>query len=183
MAHSARKQRRLVIAVVAISGALCAPPIATAIAAENSSPLRKDAGKYYLPDAAGSRVVAVTKGGAAAAEITVQTVAVADNETGPKATVSRFGEVYAFSPNFIAIHRDQPTLLTFWNLQSDDEHDFMLVDANSQVLMHVKLPPLRKTPYLFTFHEEGLFNFYCTVHQPEMSGQILVLPPVPQKPQ
>jgi plastocyanin len=29
---------------------------------------------------------------------------------------------------------------------------------------------------VFTFHQSGLFNFYCTVHQPEMAGQILVLP-------
>ncbi len=39
--------------------------------------------------------------------------------------------------------------------------------------------PCRKVyedPYVFAFHAEGLFAFYCTMHQPEMSGQILVLP-------
>jgi plastocyanin len=30
---------------------------------------------------------------------------------------------------------------------------------------------------VFTFHREGLFNFTCAMHQPSMSGQILVLPP------
>jgi len=45
--------------------------------------------------------------------------------------------------------------------------------------MKVMLPPLRETKYVFTFHQEGLFNFYCTMHQPAMSGQILVLPPAP----
>jgi plastocyanin len=130
----------------------------------------------YLPDAAGSRVVTVTEGGAAAAGITVLTEAVAIKETGPRATVRRFGEVYAFSPAFVAVHRDEPTEITFWNLQPDDDHDFMLVGPDADVLMKVLLPALRKTTYVFTFHDEGLFTFYCTMHQPEMTGQILVLP-------
>ena len=53
----------------------------------------------------------------------------------------------------------------------------MLADATGHVLMHVNLPPVQETGYVFTFHREGLFTFYCTLHQPEMSGQILVLPP------
>ena len=130
----------------------------------------------YLPDATASRVVTVTEAGAADAGITVLTEAVAIKETGPRATVSRFGEVYAFSPAFVAVHRDEPTEISFWNLQPDDDHDFMLVGPDSNVLMKVLLPALRKTTYVFTFHDEGLFTFYCTIHQPEMSGQILVLP-------
>jgi plastocyanin len=131
----------------------------------------------YLPDAAASRIVTVMETGAAAAAVTVLTEAVAIKETGPPATVAHFGEVYAFSPAFVAVHRDEPTEISFWNLQSDDEHDVMLVAPDSQVMMHVVLRPLRKTTYVFTFHEEGLFTFYCTMHQPEMSGQILVLAP------
>jgi plastocyanin len=132
---------------------------------------------YYLPDAAGARIVTVTANGPAAAGITVLTEGVATNETGPKATVARFGEVYTFSPSLIVVRRDEPTSLTFWNLQDDDEHDFMLADPQGNVLMHVKLPPLEESAFLFTFHREGLFAFYCTLHQPAMSGQILVLPP------
>jgi hypothetical protein len=64
----------------------------------------------YLPDAAAARVVTVTDSGAAAAGITVLTEAVAIKETGPRATVARFGEVYAFSPAFVAVHRDEPTM-------------------------------------------------------------------------
>ncbi len=130
----------------------------------------------YLPDAAASRVVTVTESGPAAAGITVLTEAVAVRETGPRATVRRFGEVYAFSPAFVAVHRDEPTEISFWNLQPDDEHDLMLVAPDGRVLMKVPLPALRRTTYVFTFHAEGLFAFYCTMHQPEMSGQILVLP-------
>jgi plastocyanin len=131
---------------------------------------------YYLPDEAASKIVSVVKGGKAEAEVIVLTEAVAIKETGPKETVAKFGEVYAFSPTFIAVQREVPTILTFWNLQSDDEHDFMLADANSKVLMHLKLLPLSKTSYVFTFHKDGIFNFYCVMHQPEMNGQIMVMP-------
>jgi plastocyanin len=132
----------------------------------------------YLPDEAASKVVTVTnEASSAEAAITVLTQAVAIKETGPKETVARFGEVYTFAPSFIAVHRDEPTAISFWNLQPDDDHDLMLVDPNLNVLMMVKLPTLEKTSYVFSFHHEGLFNFYCTMHQPEMSGQILVLPP------
>ena len=131
---------------------------------------------YYLPDAAASKIVSVAKEGKPAAEVIMLTEAVAIKETGPKETVAKFGEVYAFSPTFIAVRRDVPTMLTFWNLQPDDEHDFMLAAPDSSVLMHLKLMPLTKTSYIFTFHEEGILNFYCAVHQPEMNGQILVLP-------
>jgi hypothetical protein len=44
-----------------------------------------------------------------------------------------------------AVYRDQPTLITLRNLQPDDEHDFMLADPNSTVLMNVIMPPLQDT--------------------------------------
>jgi plastocyanin len=145
-------------------------------AAAAASAVQSHAKNFYLPDATASKIVSVTKGGTAEAEITVLTEAVAVKETGPKETVAKFGEVYAFAPSFIAVERDQPTMLTFWNLQPDDEHDFMLIAPDSRVLAHIKLAPLTKESYVFTFHRKGIFNFYCAVHQPEMAGQILVLP-------
>src|SRR5262249_26085643 len=94
---------------------------------------------YYLPSESASTVVAVTPKGSAAAGFTILTQAVAIKETGPKETVSRFGEVYSFSPSFMVVHRDEPTAVSFWNLQPDDDHDFMLVDPDLNVLMKVKL--------------------------------------------
>jgi plastocyanin len=147
---------------VGISSALGAPPMDK---------------NYYLPNAAASKVVSVSKTGTPEAEVIILTEAVAIKETGPKETVAKFGEVYAWSPTFIAVQREVPTMLTFWNLQPDDEHDFMLAAPDGTVLMHLKLTPLTKTSYIFTFHRDGIFNFYCAVHQPEMNGQILVIPP------
>jgi len=131
----------------------------------------------YLPEGEAAEIVSVSAGGAAEAGVTVITEGIAIKETGPKATVKKFGEVYAFSPSFFAVRRDQPTLIEFLNLQPDDEHDFMLADPSGRVLMKKTLPPLVDTAFVFTFHREGLFPFYCTLHQPAMSGQILVLPP------
>src|SRR5881397_49198 len=131
----------------------------------------------YLPNAQNARIVSVSPTGQPAARIIVQTQAVAIKETGPKETVARFGEVYAFAPAFLAVRQGEPTMISFRNLQPDDEHDFMLVDPAGNVLMRVVLPPLQETSYVFTFHRAGLFTFYCTMHQPDMSGQILVLAP------
>ncbi len=156
------------IVTVAASVWIFAPPAASAFA--------KEKGGFFLPSGDSAKVVTVTATGEAAAGITVVTEAIAVKETGPKATVKKFGEVYAFNPQFIAVHRDQPTQIEFWNLQPDDEHDVAVLDADLKVLMYEKLPPLTKTSWVFTFHREGLFDLKCLVHQPEMSGQILVLP-------
>ena len=131
---------------------------------------------YYLPNEAGSKIVSVARPGNEQAEVVVLTEPVAIKETGPPETIKTFGEVYAFSPQTIIVHREEPTEITFWNLQSDDDHDFALLGQDLSVLMYVDLPPLKKTSYVFTFHKDGLFNFKCLQHQPEMGGQILVLP-------
>jgi plastocyanin len=155
---------------------------ASAASAADTGSAAAGAVRYFMPDAAASKIVTVVSGGNAAASIVVLTEAVAVKETGPKPTLEHFGEVYAFSPNFIAVHRDEPTRITLWNLQPDDDHDFMIqdrtgTDRGGRALMHLRLAPLSKTSYIFTFHREGLLDFRCAVHQPEMNGQILVLPP------
>lgn len=128
-------------------------------------------------DAKAPEIVTVKKAGEwEKGGITVMTEAVAVKETGPKETVARFGEVYAFSPSFIGARRERPLLIRFWNLQPDDEHDFTLFDAKGRVLASIDLPPLAEVSYSFTFHKEGLYDYRCTIHQPGMSGQLLVLP-------
>jgi len=139
------------------------------------------AGPFFLPSGEATKIVTATSEGDAETGITVVTQAVVIKEAGPKATIDKFGEVYGFNPNFIAVHRDQPTQIEFWNLQPDDEHDFAIVGPDLKILMYVKLPPLKKTSYVFTFHREGVIGFKCLRHQPAMSGQILVLPPEPTK--
>ena len=121
--------------------------------------------------------VTIARSGTASARVLVMMIGVATKETGPAETVKQFGEVYAFSPEVFAVRRDQPTQITFWNLQADDEHDFMLTDPKNHVLLRTKFAPLSKTTFVMTFHDEGVFPFYCTMHQPAMSGQIVVTAP------
>lgn len=158
--------RGLVLAIMFLATTACRPA--------GASPSR---GPFFLPSGDATNFVTVTKEGAAEAGVTVVTEAVAIKETAPKSIIGKFGEVYVFSPAFIAVHRDQPTQIEFWNLQPDDEHDFALVGPDLKILMYEKLPPLQKTSYIFTFHREGVLDFKCLRHQPAMSGQIIVLPP------
>jgi hypothetical protein len=150
--------------------------VCPAVSAPPPSPSKS--GPFFLPGHDATKIVTVTATGEAEAGVTVVTEAVAVKETGPRATIAKFGEVYTFSPNFIAVHRDEPTQIEFWNLQPDDEHDFALIGPDLKVLMYEKLPPLSKISWVFTFHREEVIGFKCLRHQPEMSGQILVEPPV-----
>jgi plastocyanin len=169
-----RFARGALIPVLGLCLAILRPPSAAATAAE----ARLKTGPFFLPSGDATKIVSVTAEGEAAAGITIVTEAVAIKERGPATTIRKFGEVYVFSPDFLAVHRDQPTQIEFWNLQPDDEHDFALVGDDLKILMYEKLPPLHKTSWVFSFHREGVINFKCLRHQPAMSGQILVLPPV-----
>jgi plastocyanin len=179
------RSARIAIATIALAAVLAAlfaaPPRRKIAAAESaageSESVKGKTGGYFLPSGAAAKIVTVTRTGAAEAGITVLTEATAVKENGPRVTVKKFGEVYAFSPTFIAVHREQPTQIEFWNLQPDDEHDFALLGEDLTVLMYQRLLPLTKTSFIFTFHREGVIEFKCLRHQPEMSGQILVLPP------
>ncbi len=149
MPRSSRSYMAAVCAPAIFAAAALLVAVAAACAADTMAG-GAGAVRYFMPDAAASKIVTVTSGATAAPlSVVILTEAVAVKETGPKPTIEHFGEVYAFSPSFIAVHRDEPTRITLWNLQPDDD----------------------------PFHREGLFDFRCAVHQPEMNGQILVLPP------
>ena len=121
--------------------------------------------------------VTISTTGQAKARVIVMTQALVTKESGPKESVQAFGESYAFNPATFAVRRDEPTQVTFWNLQGDDEHDFMLLDDQNHVVLQTTLPALKKVTYIMTFHHDGVFPFFCKQHQPEMSGQVLVFPP------
>jgi plastocyanin len=173
-----RVQFRAILAfliLLAVAGVLMLSASGRLVAVE---PRPKKSGPFFLPTGDAAKTVTVTKVGEAEAGLTILSAAIAVRETGPGPTVKKFGEVYAFHPAFVAVHREQPTQIEFWNLQPDDEHDFALLGPDLKVLMYVQLPPLQKISYTFTFHKEGLIDFKCLRHQPAMNGQILVLPPV-----
>jgi plastocyanin len=160
----------------AAATALALAPFVMAAASAGSS--AQTAQSDYLPVAAGAKIVTVASSGEAQSDLVVMTEALVTKEAGPEPALRAFGETYAFLPSTLVVRAEEATRVTFWNLQEDDVHNFMLVAPGGKVLMEVTLPPLRKSSWVFTFHQAGLMRFYCTVHQPEMSGQILVLPPV-----
>ena len=135
-----------------------------------------EAGPDYLPSGPAAAYLEVERGGQPQRKLVVMTQAVAIRETGPRETVARFGETYAFSPSFLALEVGVPTEIEFWNLQPDDVHDVFFVAPDQSVLMHWKLPPLSKIAFTFTFRKAGLYGFVCGLHAPEMAGQILVVP-------
>lgn len=165
-----------VLAAVALTGCSSMKTESAGNAAMSATEERMAQDTEILPNAAALKVVSLATTGQPRMSILVQTQRVAVKETGPKATVGKFGEVYDWSPAFFAVHQNEPTQIRFWNLQPDDLHDFMLVSPHGQVLMKLLLPPLSDKSWVFTFHEPGLYTFLCSVHQPDMIGQILVLP-------
>ena len=143
----------------------------------SAAPKKASQAHYFLPDAASSELISFSSGTSASVSVIIVTQALAIKETGPASTVKEFGEVYGFSPSFVAVEKDRPTRLEFWNLQPDDTHQFFIVGPKSESLLFVELPPLKKTSYVLTFHEEGLYSFQCPMHGAAMSGQILVMAP------
>jgi hypothetical protein len=151
------------------------------VATAATGPLRRSGGDY-LPDTQDSKIVTVTTGGPADATLTVMTEPIEITRIDPAGKAHPIGEVDNFTPAFLGLHREQPTRIWLWNLQPTQRHDFGLLGPDMKVMMFVRLPPLHKVSYVFTFHQEGLFDFKCLEHQPDMSGQFLVLPPVGQVP-
>src|ERR1043165_7262182 len=116
----------------------------------------------------------VTLGGKPRARVVVMTQALVTKESGPKESLAAFGESYASVASTFSVREDEPPGVVFWNVQGDDEHDIILLDSQRKVVLQAKLPPLKKTSFVITFHRAELFDFYCTVHQPEISGQGVV---------
>jgi hypothetical protein len=150
------------------------------LAAILTSGFSADAEDGFLPNAAALKILnAVPDGTGASARngVVILTEPLPRDGQPDPGQQKAFGVLYEFSPRVIFVFRDEPTSFSFWNLQSDENHDFMLASPTGQVLMKMELPELKKTAVTLTFHKEGLYTFYCTMHQPEMTGQIYVVPP------
>jgi len=135
----------------------------------------------YMPGAALAGILSATPAARARNQIVILTLPLPGNQSDA-GEMAKFGLLYGFSPRTIFVYRDEPTTFNFWNLQSNEQHDVMITDGSGQVLLHQELPQLKKTLLTLTFHKQGLFTFYCTMHQPYMSGQIVVLAPPAEQP-
>ena len=120
-----------------------------------------------------SRIVSISRSGPASASIVLETLAVAVKEAGPKATVTEFGEVYAWSPAYFAVREGVPTKIRFWNPQPDDMHTFELLGPHSRRLMLVPLPPLAKRSYVFDSTTRGCTDSCTRSMSPRWKGKFL----------
>ena len=62
----------------------------------------------------------------------------------------------------------------FYNLDTTDRHTFTI---GAPYNINEDLLPGTNATFTFKAGDEGVFRFYCTYHQPVMSGQLVVLPP------
>jgi plastocyanin len=81
------------------------------------------------------------------------------------------GDVYY--PNILVANKGDLVTIHFYNLDADAPHTFTIglpYNINKDVL------PLQNVTFTFKAGNEGVYRFYCTYHQPTMTGQLIVLP-------
>lgn len=82
------------------------------------------------------------------------------------------GDVYA--PSVLAANEGDTVTIHFYNLDPSDRHTFTMAAPYN---INKDVGTLENTTVTFTTTDPGVFRFYCTYHQPTMSGQLIVLPP------
>jgi plastocyanin len=79
-----------------------------------------------------------------------------------------------FSPDVLEVTEGDNVTVHFYNLDTTDRHTFTI---GSPYNINQDLLPGTNATFTFKAADEGVFRFYCTYHQPIMSGQLIVLPP------
>jgi plastocyanin len=82
------------------------------------------------------------------------------------------GDVYA--PSVLAANEGDTVTIHFYNLDPSDRHTFTMAAPYN---INKDVGPLENTTITFKANDPGVYRFYCTYHQPTMSGQVIVLPP------
>jgi plastocyanin len=79
-----------------------------------------------------------------------------------------------FSPDVLEVTEGDNVTVHFYNLDTTDRHTFTI---GAPYNINEDLLPGTNATFTFKAGDEGVFRFYCTYHQPVMSGQLVVLPP------
>jgi plastocyanin len=79
-----------------------------------------------------------------------------------------------YSPDLLEVTEGDNVTIHFYNLDTTDRHTFTM---GSPYNINEDLLPGTNATFTFKAGDEGVFRFYCTYHQPIMSGQLIVLPP------
>jgi plastocyanin len=79
-----------------------------------------------------------------------------------------------YSPDVLEVTEGDNMTIHFYNLDTTDRHTFTM---GAPYNINEDLLPGTNATFTFKAANEGIFRFYCTYHQPIMSGQLVVLPP------
>ena len=79
-----------------------------------------------------------------------------------------------YSPDVLEVTEGDNVTIHFYNLDTTDRHTFTM---GAPYNINEDLLPGTNATFTFKAADEGVFRFYCTYHQPVMSGELVVLPP------
>jgi plastocyanin len=79
-----------------------------------------------------------------------------------------------FSPDILAVNEGDTVTIHFYNLDSDERHTFTIGGPYN---INKDVAGSQNTTFTFRAGDEGAYTFYCTYHQPTMTGELIVLPP------
>jgi plastocyanin len=82
------------------------------------------------------------------------------------------GDVY--TPSILAASEGDTVDIHFYNLDPSDRHTFTMAAPYN---INKDVGPLENTTVAFKAGDPGVYRFYCTYHQPTMSGQLIIHPP------
>jgi plastocyanin len=79
-----------------------------------------------------------------------------------------------YIPNIFVANKGDSITMHFYNLDGDDRHTFTI---GAPYKINQDVAPMHNATFTFKAANEGIYRFYCTYHQPTMTGQLIVLPP------
>ena len=79
-----------------------------------------------------------------------------------------------YIPNIFVANKGDSITMHFYNLDGDDKHTFTI---GAPYNINQDVAPMHNATFTFKAANEGIYRFYCTYHQPTMTGQLIVLPP------
>jgi plastocyanin len=79
-----------------------------------------------------------------------------------------------YIPNIFVANKGDSVTMHFYNLDAGDRHTFTI---GAPYNINEDVAPLHNATFTFKAGSEGVYRFYCTYHQPTMTGQLIVLPP------
>lgn len=79
-----------------------------------------------------------------------------------------------YIPNIFVANKGDSITMHFYNLDADDRHTFTI---GAPYNINEDVAPIHNATFTFKAGNEGVYRFYCTYHQPTMTGQLIVLPP------